>query len=417
MSLAVADGGRGSGDGGHRQVFPTLTATNYTSWSIRVQVIMEEQGWWEVVEPPEGSSTGARTEAQTGKDRKVRAYLFQCLSDELLMQVAKKKTGKEVWDSLKAMFVGAEHVKDARLQTLKAEFDGLKMKEEETVDEFAGKLTAMSVKFGNLGGTLEDKAMVKKLFDTVPDKFIQVIARIEQFYDLQTLAFDEAVGRLKAFEERTTRRGGGGSRSADGQVLLPQAEWEACQKKSGGEGSKDGKSQGTGGSGRGRGRGGGRGGRGGRGDGGKESTDKRDKSHIKCFKCHTYGHYANRCPGEKKKEEEAHHAKTVAVEPTVLLAEKEEQGSLDPPLCEIWHTGVELEEEKVRPELYFVGENEVRNDVWYLDNGASNHMTGDRQKFRDMDSTATRKVRFGDGSAVEIEGKGSILFQGRTGNQ
>jgi hypothetical protein len=95
------------------------------------------------------------------------------------MQVLKKKTGKEVWNSLKARRVGAERVKDARLQTLKAEFDVLKMKEEETVDEFAGKLRAMSVKYGNLGGTLEDKAMVKKLFDTVPDKFIHVIARIE----------------------------------------------------------------------------------------------------------------------------------------------------------------------------------------------------------------------------------------------
>jgi hypothetical protein len=63
MALAVADGGRGSGDGGHRQVFPALTATNYTSWSIRVQEIMEEQGWWEVVEPPAGSSVGAQTES------------------------------------------------------------------------------------------------------------------------------------------------------------------------------------------------------------------------------------------------------------------------------------------------------------------------------------------------------------------
>ena len=136
--------------------------------------------------------------------------------------------------------MGAEHVKDARLQTLKVEFDALKMKEEETVDEFAEKLTVLSVKYGNLGGTLEDKAMVKKLFDTVLDKFIHVIAGIEQFYDLQTLAFDEAVGRLKAFEERTTRRGGGGSRSVDGQVLLTQAEWEAHHKKLGGEGSIDG---------------------------------------------------------------------------------------------------------------------------------------------------------------------------------
>jgi hypothetical protein len=77
MSLTVADGGRGSGDGGHRQVFPTLTATNYTSWSIQVQAIKKEQGWWEVVEPPEGSSvTGAVTEALARKDKKVRAHLF-----------------------------------------------------------------------------------------------------------------------------------------------------------------------------------------------------------------------------------------------------------------------------------------------------------------------------------------------------
>ncbi|CAD6251242.1 unnamed protein product [Miscanthus lutarioriparius] len=306
MSLTVADGGRGSGDGRHRQVFPTLTTTNYTSWSIRVQAIMEEQGWWDVVEPPEGNSAvGAMTEALAGKDKKVRAHFFQCLSDELLMQVAKKKTGKEVWDSLKARFVGAERVKDARLQTLKAEFDALKMKEEETVDEFTGKLTAMSVKYGNLGGTLEDAAMVKKLFDTVPDKFIHVIAGIEQFYNLQTLVFDEAVGRLKAFEERTTRRGVGGSRSADGQVLLTQAEWEARQKKSGGgESSGGGKSQGGGGRGRGCGRGGSRGGRGGR----------------------------------------------------------VELGPFEPASNTSLHTEMILEEKKVMPELFFVGEGEKLDD-------------------------------------------------------
>ena len=85
----------------------------------------------------------------------MRAHLFQCLSDDLLMQVAKKKSGKEVWDSLKARFVGADRVRDAWLQTLKAEFDALKMKEEETIDQFATKLTAMSVRYSNLGGMLE----------------------------------------------------------------------------------------------------------------------------------------------------------------------------------------------------------------------------------------------------------------------
>jgi hypothetical protein len=63
---------------------------------------MEEQGWWEVMEPSEGTSTEKQTEEAVAKDKKVRAHLFQCLSDDISMQVAKKKKGKEVWDSLKA---------------------------------------------------------------------------------------------------------------------------------------------------------------------------------------------------------------------------------------------------------------------------------------------------------------------------
>ena len=61
------------------------------------------------------------------------------------MQVAAKKTGKEVWDSLKARFVGEERVKEARLQILKSEFDAMKMKEDESIDPYARRLTGMSV--------------------------------------------------------------------------------------------------------------------------------------------------------------------------------------------------------------------------------------------------------------------------------
>jgi len=222
------------------------------------------------------------------------------------MQVAKKKTGKEVWESLKARFVRADRVRDARLQTLKSEFDAMEMREEESLDLYSGKLMDMSVKYNNLGGTLDDTAMVKKLLDTVPERFINCVAGIEQFCDLKTLAFDEAVGRLKAFEERVQQGARGvKSEGSRDQALLTQAEWEARQRRSGGDSSGKGKShEGSSSSGRGRGRGRGRG-QGGRGDTGGIDGGKRDKSHIQCFKCKQYGHYANRCPDEKKDGEEA----------------------------------------------------------------------------------------------------------------
>jgi hypothetical protein len=69
-----------------------------------------------------------------------------------------------------------------------------------------------------------------------------------------------------------------------------------------------------------------------------------------------------------------------------------------------------LNEEKVVPKL--TGEHEMS---WYLDTGASNHMTGRLNKFAQLDRTVKGRVRFGDGSAVEICGRGSVLMQCHTG--
>ena len=39
------------------------------------------------------------------------------------------------------------------------------MKETESIDEFAGKISALASKFSGLGKSLEDDALVKKLLD------------------------------------------------------------------------------------------------------------------------------------------------------------------------------------------------------------------------------------------------------------
>ena len=111
---------------------------------------MEDREEWEVVEPdPEAAApTAAEAAKLTAKDKKIKAHLLRCIPDDILMQVAKKKTGKEVWDSLKARFVGADRVRDTRLQTLKSEF----VKENDPLDQVVGKLTSLSVRCSSLGG-------------------------------------------------------------------------------------------------------------------------------------------------------------------------------------------------------------------------------------------------------------------------
>jgi hypothetical protein len=94
--------------------------------------------------------------------------------------------------------------------TLKGEFDKICMAEGELLDDYAGKISGMAARYASLGSTLDDAAMVKKLLDTVPDRLYPAVAGIEQFYDVETMLFEEALSRLKAFDEcsrrRTTRR-------------------------------------------------------------------------------------------------------------------------------------------------------------------------------------------------------------------
>jgi hypothetical protein len=67
-----------------------------------------------------------------------------------------------------------------------------------------------------------------------------------------------------------------------------------------------------------------------------------------------------------------------------------------------------LNEERARVVL-----QRAPNDVgpaWYLDTGASNHMTGDEAVFAKLDRAVSGNVRFGEGSVVDICGRGTMLF-------
>lgn len=77
-----------------------------------------------------------------------------------------------------------------------------------------------------------------------------------------------------------------------------------------------------------------------------------------------------------------------------------------------------LDESDVKPRLISANEGKhFESNLWYLDNGASNHMTGQKSKFNELDERITGRVKFGDGSTVEIKGRGSIILKCKDGQE
>nr|GEV91139.1 zinc finger, CCHC-type [Tanacetum cinerariifolium] len=253
-----------------------LKPSNYSLWAIRMQIILEANGLWEMIELLE------TTKADNKKDKTVIAFLYQALPEEQLLQITKHKIAKAIWDALKTKHIGEQRVQQARLQTLKSDFKMLHMKEDETIDTFTEKLTTLVNKAASLGHTIEDSVVVRKLLNAVPDKFLQIVASIEQYSDLDEMSVDEAVGRLKTFEERlkskkeilvnsqeslmfTRHEGQGKPFRERGRGRFNQSQGRE-QDKNNYQSKREERAS--------------------------FEEDTRDKSHVTCYRCHKLGHYA-----------------------------------------------------------------------------------------------------------------------------
>lgn len=81
--------------------------------------------------------------------------ICEALPEALILQVGELNIAKKVCEAIKASHLGADRVKEARLQALMANFDRLKMKDTEKIDDFVGNLSEISSKSAALGEEIE----------------------------------------------------------------------------------------------------------------------------------------------------------------------------------------------------------------------------------------------------------------------
>lgn len=126
--------------------YPMLARSNYKAWALKMKVFMKAQGVWNVVENKEKEAT-----VNERQDQIALATIYQGIPEDILLSLADKETMKEAWEAIRTMCQGAEHVKNARVQTLKSEFKFLCMKDNEHLDDFYLRLNGLVTNIRALG--------------------------------------------------------------------------------------------------------------------------------------------------------------------------------------------------------------------------------------------------------------------------
>nr|GEW41706.1 zinc finger, CCHC-type [Tanacetum cinerariifolium]GFB29056.1 zinc finger, CCHC-type [Tanacetum cinerariifolium] len=135
---------------------PKLTKTNYTLWSILVETVLRAYGLWESIDPVTEATVDEK------KNYTTKAIIFQTLPEDILLQVVKYKDVKDVKESIRVQYLGADRVQKVRLQTLRSELEMLKMKENDTINDFSGKVGSVMAKFKSLGSMLYEEVVAEE---------------------------------------------------------------------------------------------------------------------------------------------------------------------------------------------------------------------------------------------------------------
>ena len=118
-----------------------------------------------------------------------------------LLKLLRKRT------ILQTTYEGTKAVKDSKLQRLTTSFEEIKMKGDELFDEFYAKFKDIVNSTFNLGETIFESKIVRKVFRSLPERFHAKITTIEESKDIDKIPLIKLVGNLQTYELGLTRIG------------------------------------------------------------------------------------------------------------------------------------------------------------------------------------------------------------------
>ena len=133
--------------------------------------------------------------------------LFSAVTNEDFKKISSIETTKEAWTILQKTYEGTKVVKDSKLQRLTTSFEEIKMEEDESFDEFYAKFKDIVNSAFNLGETILEPKIVRKVLRSLSERFHAKITAIEESKDIEKIPLAKLVGNLQTYELGLTRIG------------------------------------------------------------------------------------------------------------------------------------------------------------------------------------------------------------------
>ena len=137
----------------------------------------------------------AKIKAANFNNRALNA-LFSAVTNGEFKKISSTEIVKEAWTILQTTFKGTKAVKDLKLQRVTTSFKEIKMEEDESFDEFYAKLKDIVNSTFNLGETIPESKIVRKVLRSLPERFHAKITAIEESKDIDKIPLIELVGNL-----------------------------------------------------------------------------------------------------------------------------------------------------------------------------------------------------------------------------
>ncbi|KAK2426944.1 putative mitochondrial protein [Trifolium repens] len=214
-------------EGGFVNRPPMLTGSNYDHWKPKMIAFLKSidsrtwkavlKGWdHPLIVTKEGTSTGElkpeadwtkeEDEAALSNNKAINA-LFNGVDTNMFKLIKKCLSAKEAWEILMTCYEGTSKVKMSKLQLLTTKFENLRMKEEESIQDFHMNLINIANAFETLGEKVSDEKLSRKMLRSLPKRFDMKVTAIEEAQDIANMKIDELVGSLQTFELTINERG------------------------------------------------------------------------------------------------------------------------------------------------------------------------------------------------------------------